>query len=172
MSVLIMHLAIPGTKYHLQYWYFVCTGMYTATFIKEIGVNVKHELRKRLLYATISGATGLVYMGLLYLMDAVFNESPGISVTLAYASAMLVYFIASKLYIFKSMCRSSTRRELAQFALVVTVNYFITLLTVRSIYVFTGEVYSGSLVAGIVTISVSYVVFDKIIFAHERQREE
>lgn len=124
----------------------------------------KEEIKKLVFYGVVSGGVGLVYLGLLMVMDLLVGTSPVLSVTVAYASAMFVYFIISKLFIFKSTDRSQSGRELLQFGTVVTINYFLTQLIVQGIHALTGEVYSGSFIAGVVTISLSYIVFDRIVF--------
>ncbi|MBD3345166.1 MAG: hypothetical protein GF401_08910 [Chitinivibrionales bacterium] len=116
------------------------------------------------LYLLVSGGVGLIYMGLLYILDSVAGYSPAVSVTGAYVTAMSFYFIINKLVIFGRFKSGRSGREFLQFALVVTVNYFVTRFIVQGIHALTGEVYSGSVLAGVITISLTYLVFDRIVF--------
>ena len=132
-------------------------------FLKELFME-RATIRKAVVYALVSVVVGLVYMGLLYLMDAVAGLHPVMSVTVAYASAMIVYFIINKLFIFGSTQRAGTGKQIVQFVVVISVNYSLTLIIVNVMHGITGEVYSGSIIAGVVTISGSYFVFDRLIF--------
>jgi putative flippase GtrA len=136
----------------------------TQTSSRRAHAPGRTTLRDIVAYLLASAFVGGVYMGLLFLMDSVVRTPTAASITVAYVSAMAVYFLLSKLAVFKSHSKAGTRRELIQFTVVVTVNYFLTQLIVHGIERFTGEVYSGSLVAGVVTISLTYVVFDRIVF--------
>ncbi|MBD3242994.1 MAG: hypothetical protein GF331_20545 [Chitinivibrionales bacterium] len=115
-------------------------------------------------YLLSSLFVGGVYMGLLFVMDSLARTPTIVSVTVAYTSAMLVYFLLSKLAVFKSPSGSTAGRELAQFAVIVTVNYFLTQLIVLGVEALTRNVYLGSVVAGVVTISLTYVLFDRVVF--------
>ena len=110
-------------------------------------------------------------MILLYLMESRTTSSPAISVTVAYTAAMIVYFLLNKFLVFRSEKQAGSVRELLQFGIVVAINYLITQLIVHGLYRITAEAYSGSVIAGSVTISVSYLVFDRIIFGKKRPRD-
>jgi len=120
--------------------------------------------KKMLLYVGVSLLAGLTYMLFLFISDRVFQAPPIVSVTIAYTLAMLIYFIVSKFFVFERGQTNKTNKEAWQFAIVVTVNYFLTQLIVNGVHHHTQEVYSGSIIAGIVTINLSYFIFDRIIF--------
>lgn len=85
------------------------------------------------------------------------------SVSIAYLSAMTFYFITNKLVIFRNTAKGAAlHKQIWQFAIMIIVNYLITLLLVRSIRTFTGEIYSGSITAGIITTLLAYLVFNRI----------
>lgn len=124
----------------------------------------RQQKKKLVWYLLSSGLVGLIYMGILVAGDYFLTAPPAVVVTLAYGTAMVAYFYVNKLLIFKALQRSRTGREAAQFTMMIVFNYFITQLIVHAMHSLTGEIYSGSIVAGIVTVSLTYVVFDKIVF--------
>jgi putative flippase GtrA len=112
-----------------------------------------------------SGFTGVVYIAILFISDSLFHVKYFVGVTLAYVVSMTYYFIFNKRAIFKTESTSRTNRnEIVSFAVLLIINYLITVLIVGIISHFTKENYSGSLVAGILTITLTYFVFEKIIF--------
>ncbi len=115
-------------------------------------------------YVASSLFVGGIYLGVLFVMDSLLGASTALSVTVSYAGAMLVYFLLSKLAVFKSPSRTTAGREFVQFTIIVTVNYFLTQLIVHGIEALTGNVYLGSVVAGVVTISLTYMLFDRVVF--------
>jgi putative flippase GtrA len=130
-----------------------------------MGNTVYHPTARKIRrYAVVSGSVGLVYMGLLVFTDIILGARPFIAVTIAYASAMLVYFVINKFFIFGSRDRTTAGKELVKFGVVVTVNYIVNQIVVNVMFSFTGEVYSGSIIAGSITIPLSYFVFDRLIF--------
>jgi putative flippase GtrA len=108
--------------------------------------------------------TGTIYMGLLYLCGNLLKVNPFLSVTTSYGAAMAFYFVTNKLVVFRKGGSGSLRRELIGFLPLVAVNYGITLIIVAIIRRYTGEEYSGSVVAGIVTTALAYLVFDNLLF--------
>lgn len=103
-------------------------------------------------------------MVLLWVLDTYTDVHAALSVTGAYAGAMLAYFLVSKYVVFTGAAKPNAPRELAQFVIVVVVNYVLTQMIVLGMRRLTGEVYSGSLVAGAVTVTLSYLIFDRIVF--------
>ncbi|MBD3320866.1 MAG: hypothetical protein GF350_07215, partial [Chitinivibrionales bacterium] len=82
----------------------------------------------------------------------------------------LFYFVINKIIIFRSTAYSATGRELVQFVSIVVINYLLTQVIVQAIHSLTGEIYSGSVVAGVITIFFTYIVFDRIVFRTGRPR--
>jgi putative flippase GtrA len=103
-------------------------------------------------------------MGLLGLMDALVHAHPALSVTAAYTGAMVVYYLLSKHMVFVGEQAHKAGTGAVQFAAVVIINFVVTQIIVNWIHSLTGEVYLGSLLAGAVTISLSYIVFDRVVF--------
>lgn len=115
-------------------------------------------------YILSSLFVGGVYMALLFAMESLLHSSTALSVTVSYGGAMLVYFLLSKLAVFKSQSRQAAGRQLVQFTVIVTANYFLTQLIVHGVETLAGSVYLGSVAAGVVTISLTYVLFDRVVF--------
>ena len=129
------------------------------------GAAVKETKFKQVaLFLLSAGATGAMYLGLLYVSRSMLKINPYISVSIAYAGAMAFYFVTNKLVVFKKSKSGSVWRELLGFLPRVVVNYILTLSIVAFIRQFTNEEYSGSLVAGIVTTALAYFVFEKWLF--------
>ena len=123
----------------------------------------KARFRKIATFLISASITGIIYMGLVYLLKARLSWNPYVSVSVAYAAAMVFYFISNKLVVFKkSAADGALGREIFQFAIVSIVNYLLTLLIVWLFKRVTGEIYSGSVVAGIVTTILAYLVFNRI----------
>lgn len=116
------------------------------------------------MFLVSAGATGAIYMGLLYLCRYVLTISSNVSVSVAYGGAMVFYFTTNKLVVFRKSDRGTVWRELIGFLPLAAVNYLLTLIIVAFIRRYTHEEYFGSLVAGIVTTALAYVVFDKLLF--------
>jgi putative flippase GtrA len=126
---------------------------------------LKNQIYNRVVMFLISaGATGTIYMGLLYLCRNVLAINPYLSVSVAYTAAMAFYFITNKLVVFRKRNGGSVWRELIKFLPLATVNYILTLIIVALIRKYTHEEYSGSVVAGLVTTALAYLVFDKWLF--------
>lgn len=66
--------------------------------------------------------------------------------------------------VFKKEKSGAVKREVIQFIILISINYVITLLIVAAVRHYTGEVFSGSIIAGVVTVSLTYLVFDRILF--------
>lgn len=103
-------------------------------------------------------------MVLLFFTDVVAGLSPVASVSVAYASAMLIYFLICKAFVFSHNHQAPAGKQLLQFGVVVTINFFLTQIIVNAMHRFTGEVFSGSVVSGIVTITLSYFIFNRLVF--------
>jgi putative flippase GtrA len=120
-----------------------------------------------LMFLVSAGLTGVIYMGLLYLSRNVLAINPYVSVSIAYSGAMAFYFVTNKLVVFKKSTSGSVWQELLGFLPLVVVNYILTLTIVAIIRQHTNEEYSGSIVAGIVTTALAYLVFDKLLFRNK-----
>jgi putative flippase GtrA len=121
------------------------------------------------IYIFNSGLTAAIYGILIYVSDSLFGWDYLYSVTLAYTLSMAFYFITNKKAVFKTKnSRKKTLYELGKFIVLLVINYFISILIVAIVHNYTKEVYSGSLLAGAVTITLTYFVFDKIIFKKDR----
>lgn len=77
---------------------------------------------------------------------------------------MSCYFMINKFVVFRISDPGRLRKELLQFIIVAIVNYLITIAIVKSIYLFTKEAFSGTIIAGFVTIAMTYFVFDNVLF--------
>jgi putative flippase GtrA len=122
-------------------------------------------VRKTIYFTAASLVTGALYAALLFIFDSVLNLPFFISVSLSYISAMLFYFITNKLLTFNTVHdKNVITREVIQYILLVFVNYILTIMIVTVVSFFTGEIYSGSLLAGVITITLTFFVFDKLIF--------
>lgn len=120
-------------------------------------------LNKITFFLISAGITGLIYIGIVYFTFNTLHLNSYVSVSIAYASAMVFYFVTNKLAIFKSAAKSANLyRQIGQFLVMVVINYAITLFLVWAIKKFTGEVYSGSVAAGIVTTLLAYFVLGRI----------
>ena len=126
--------------------------------------SMKKTNYKHLLFLLSAGATGTIYMGLLYLCKNVLTINPYASVSAAYTGAMIFNFTTNKLVVFKKKAGVPVWRELIRFLPLAAVNYILTLIIVAIILKYTHEAYSGSIVAGIVTTASAYLVFDKLLF--------
>jgi len=119
---------------------------------------------KVFLFLVSSATTGLIYMSLLYVCNDLAKLNPILSVTISYGSAMALYFVANKLVIFKIRDCRRLFIEITQFIIMVGFNYLITVFIVNSCLRVNLNVYYGSLIAGIVTTLITYVIFEKILF--------
>ena len=128
----------------------------------------KSDFKRPVMFLASAGVTGAIYMGLLYLCRNVFSINPYISVSAVYAAAMAFYFVTNKLVVFRKSEAGSVWRELIGFLPLAVVNYVLTLIIVALIRRYTNEEYSGSIVAGIVTMASAYLVFDKLLFKKRR----
>ena len=127
------------------------------------------KLRQSILFFLNSGLTGALYAAMLFLGDSILHVQYYFSVTIAYTVAMIYYFITNKKVIFKTESSSkSTSRELVGFLILLVINYIISVAIVGIVRHFTKEIYSGSLLAGVITITLTYFVFDRIIFKKNR----
>ena len=118
-----------------------------------------------LIYVLNSGLTAAIYGLLIYVSDSLFGWQYFYTITVAYTVSMVFYFITNKKAVFKTVNnRKKTTYEVIKFLVLLVINYLISLLIVGIIHHYTNEVYSGSLLAGAVTITLTYFVFDKIIF--------
>ncbi len=117
--------------------------------------------------------TGTLYVGALYLCEKKMSLNPYLSVTLAFIASSIFYFVSNKLVVFRDApSTSSLMVQIGQFAIVVLVNYAITISLVWAFKYFTGEVYSGSVAAGIVTTILAYLVFDTMFSGIAKQRAD
>ena len=120
-------------------------------------------LRKAITFLVGAGATGLIYVGGLFLFNNVLKWNSILSVSIAYTAAMVFYFIVNKKVVFKSdNSKTSTQQQVVRFTIMCIINYGLTLLLVMGFQHFTHEVYSGSIAAGIVTTLLAYLVFDRM----------
>jgi putative flippase GtrA len=127
------------------------------------------KFKQTIFFFLNSGFTGALYAAMLYLGDSLLHAQYYLSVTIAYTVSMIYYFITNKKAIFKTdSSAKSTSREVVGFTILLVVNYIISLAIVGIIRHFTKEIYSGSLLAGAVTITLTYFVFDRIIFKKKR----
>jgi putative flippase GtrA len=120
-------------------------------------------------FLTASLLTGGLYMLTLFIARTVWGFTPYWSVSAAYIIAMTFYFLANKLVIFATHTGKRVRLELVEFAATVFANYFITLLIVALVVRMGAGVYVGSLAAGAVTMTATYFVFDRLVFARTRR---
>ncbi|HLV32632.1 MAG TPA: GtrA family protein [Chitinispirillaceae bacterium] len=119
---------------------------------------------KVFLFLVSSATAGLIYMSLLYVCNDLAKLNPILSVTISYGSAMALYFVANKLVIFRIRDCRRLFIEITQFIIMVGFNYLITVFIVNSCLRVNLNVYYGSLIAGIVTTLITYVIFEKILF--------
>lgn len=123
------------------------------------------KVKQTILFFLNSGFTGALYATMLFFGDSILHVHYYLSVTIAYMVSMTYYFITNKKAIFKTdSSAKSTSREVIGFIILLLVNYIISLAIVGLVRHFTNEIYSGSLLAGAVTITLTYFVFDRIIF--------
>lgn len=117
-----------------------------------------------LLFLLSAGLSGLIYLIVLYILREIWGRNAYLSVTVAYVSAMTFYFLSNKTVVFKKKDshKKDLFKQLLQFSIMIICNFFITLFMVWFIQIFTGEVYSGSVAAGITTTILAYLVFDRI----------
>jgi putative flippase GtrA len=128
-------------------------------------IKSKRETRLKIgLYLTSSALTGLLYLTLFFILTKVIRLSVLAAVTITYISSMSFYFIANKLVVFRKLSPGKLKKELFQYIIVAIVNYLITVAIVKSLYLFTQEAFSGTILAGIVTVSMTYFIFDNVLF--------
>ncbi len=120
--------------------------------------------KKEILFVISASITGLLYIGILFLFRDIWKFNPYISVAVSYISAMCFYFLTNKIFVFKKreFHKKALFREIFHFTILITINFLITLFLVWVFLQFTGEVYSGSIAAGIVTTLLAYFVFGRI----------
>jgi putative flippase GtrA len=128
-------------------------------------VEESKKINKSILFFLNSAITGALYVAMLFIGNSLLHAQYYLSVTIAYTVAMACYFITNKKTIFKTdSSAKNTTREITGFIVLLAINYGITLAIVAGVRYFTKEIYSGSLLAGAVTITLTYFVFDRIIF--------
>lgn len=125
----------------------------------------KMKITKReILFLLSAGITGFLYIAILFLLRDIWKISPYVSVAAAYISAMCFYFLTNKLFVFKKADSQKKIhfKEILHFSILITFNFLVTVFLVWLVMKFTGEVYTGSVVAGIVTTLLAYFVFGRI----------
>lgn len=121
------------------------------------------SIKKITLFLISAGATGLIYISVLYLLVELLNSELYVGVAVAYLAAMSFYFLINKLLIFqKTVEIHRLSPQILKFAVMLIVNYLITYFLVWLFERYTGEVFSGSIAAGIVTTLIAYLVFSRI----------
>jgi len=120
------------------------------------------------LFLLSAGISGVIYFGLLYVCRNIFTVNPYVSVSIAYCASMAFYFVTNKLVVFSKIVSSNVWLELIGFLPLALFNYIVTLIIVALLRRYTHEEYSGSVVAGIVTTAMAYLVFDKLLFKNNR----
>jgi putative flippase GtrA len=121
------------------------------------------SIKKISLFLISAGITGLIYIAVLYLLTKVWNSKLFIGVAVAYLAAMSFYFLVNKLFIYrKTVVVHRLYPQLLKFTAMLIVNYLITFFLVWLFARFTGEIFSGSIAAGIVTTLLAYLVFNRI----------
>jgi len=128
----------------------------------------KPNYKRIVAFLLSAGVTGMIYLVLLYVCRNVFSINPYVSVSIAYCASMAFYFVTNKLVVFNKNGSTAVWRELIGFLPLAVVNYVVTLIIVALIRRYTHEEYSGSVVAGIVTTAMAYLVFDKLLFKNYR----
>jgi putative flippase GtrA len=124
----------------------------------------KSKLKQLVSFLFCAVVTGAIYIGLLYLSRTILKINPYVSVSIAYIGAMFFYFVTNKFLVFRKNAPGSVWREILGFLPLTVVNYVLTLIIVAIIRHYTNEEYSGSVVAGIVTNVLAYLVFNKWLF--------
>jgi len=131
------------------------------------------QLKKIFYFLSSAGLTGLIYIGILFLTGNIWHLNLYACVSIAYLSAMAFYFVTNKLIVFKTVSKEKhLNRQIGQFLIMICFNYGITLLLVWSIKKITGEIYTGSVVAGLVTTLLAYLVFERIFREDRRKKTE
>lgn len=121
--------------------------------------------QKQTVVFLISAAiTGLIYLCIEFIAFTILKMNTGISVLIAYVSAMIFYFIINKMFVFKRKTKGVADHysQIGVFSITVIINFLITLFLVDGFKKFTGEIYSGAVVAGVVTTITAYFVFNRI----------
>lgn len=120
--------------------------------------------KKLLLFLGSAALTALLYLFILFLLRSILHLNPYLSVAVAYICAMIVYFLTNRHIVFSKEYQHSGKlfRQIFSFTAAMLVNFSITLGLVWLMQQVTGEVYSGSVIAGIVTTLLSYLVFNRI----------
>ena len=121
------------------------------------------EFIKIISFLLTSASTGVFYLTLLLILRSVFALGPIQSVTIAYSTAMLFYFITNRQMVFHKQGKGILR-ELFLFICMILTNYALTVLIVARIYRLTNEIFSGSIIAGVATVTITYFIFNKLIF--------
>lgn len=119
--------------------------------------------RKITLFLISAGATGLVYLAVLYLLVDVWRSELYLGVAAAYLAAMTFYFFVNRQFVFRNTAEVHRLfPQILKYAVMLVVNYLITYFLVWLFRRYTGEVYSGSVAAGIATTLIAYLVFSRI----------
>ncbi|NLP00956.1 MAG: GtrA family protein [Fibrobacter sp.] len=121
-------------------------------------------MKKVILYLLSSGITGLIYIGMLYLFNDILKWHHLLSVSISYGSAMTIYFLINKLGVFQAKKTGTEKREVIQFIILIAFNYLVTLGIVAGIEALGGGVFLGSAIAGVVTVTLTFFVFDRLLF--------
>lgn len=123
------------------------------------------KFNQTILFFLNSAFTGVLYVAMLYFGDSLLHAQYYLSVTIAYAVSMIYYFITNKKAVFKTDSDTKrTSREAIGFTILLVVNYIISIAIVGIVWHFTKEIYLGSLLAGAITVTLTYFVFNRIIF--------
>jgi putative flippase GtrA len=120
-------------------------------------------VKKVSLFLISAGVTGLLYIGVLYLLVDFWHNRLYVGVAIAYLTAMFFYFIVNRIFVFRATGKAHRLYpQIVNYSIMLVVNYLITFFLVWLFFRYTGEIYSGSVAAGIVTTLVAYLVFNRI----------
>lgn len=126
---------------------------------------IKFFNQKLVKFLFFGGLTILIYMLVLVFFEELIHLNYNISVSIAYFTSMLFNFLVNKFIVFeyKKSSAKLVHIQTIEFSCIILLNYLITLLFVNITKHFTGEVYSGSLLAAFTQTIIAYFIYDKLL---------
>lgn len=138
---------------------------FTFLYLYRRGIAaLKERSFRRYVFAGISTVV-LDYL-LLVVMRMVFTNSLIHAVTIAYWTSIIYNFLLNKYWSFEDT-KSMKPKQVIQYVCLLLFNYLVTLSIVWGLEVMGLSEYIGKLIALVITISWTYLIYKKIIFVKE-----
>jgi len=127
------------------------------------------QLKKVTGFLTSAAITAVLYLAVLYVLQEILQWHALINVTCAYGVSMAFYFASNRFIVFCGSAEREILRQIRRFSVMAVINYLVTVAAVYFVKKYHGNVYTGSIIAGILTTFIAYFIFDRIIFNNRKR---